>query len=249
MPYTVEIMARLPAYCIARHHIWRSQCPLVCWEIVENHMPHRVMSQFGLQQNILELIDTEVRLHSITRVGHVDADWNSRHIQYLTRWASREALVVDGDLLHGPPSHTMEYLHWFRTRTVLYFRNPIVPPSEADGFHDRSEGYKYMANVLTRIVYMTMNVLPEHEAKIINGVRHIAMGALEHLGQQRRIEMGPVELPLDVPFTYNILVNDLSRLRRDDDQHDVADDVAGMVLLTSLMMIIMEMTVHHSLPL
>ncbi|KAL3512740.1 hypothetical protein ACH5RR_025457 [Cinchona calisaya] len=57
-----------------------------------------------------------------------------------------------------------------------------------------------MANVLTRIVYMTMNVLPEHEAKIINGVRHIAMGALEHLGQQRRIEIGPVELPSDLPF-------------------------------------------------
>ncbi|KAL3513532.1 hypothetical protein ACH5RR_026249 [Cinchona calisaya] len=95
---------------------------------------------------------------------------------------------------------------------------------------------------------MMMNALPEHEAEIINRVRQIAMGALEHLGQQRRNEMGPVELPPDVPFSLNSLVNDLSKLRSDDDQHNAVDDVAGMVLLMSLMMIIMEMTVHHDLP-
>ncbi|KAL3510957.1 hypothetical protein ACH5RR_030358 [Cinchona calisaya] len=51
----------ITAYCIAGQHVWRSRCPLICWEIVEFHMPHRVMMQFEMQQGIPYFIDTDVR--------------------------------------------------------------------------------------------------------------------------------------------------------------------------------------------
>ncbi|CDP17465.1 unnamed protein product [Coffea canephora] len=46
-PYSEDVLASLPAYCIAGRNIWRSITYLICWEVVEPHLPYRIMRRFG----------------------------------------------------------------------------------------------------------------------------------------------------------------------------------------------------------
>ncbi|KAG9458292.1 hypothetical protein H6P81_002800 [Aristolochia fimbriata] len=48
-PY-LDFMQRPPAICVEGGRIWLSRTPLICFEIVELHVPDRVMLQFGLEQ-------------------------------------------------------------------------------------------------------------------------------------------------------------------------------------------------------
>ncbi|XP_057527841.1 uncharacterized protein LOC130806685 [Amaranthus tricolor] len=66
-PYTAAKMDALPHICTSGHEIWRSRCPLICFDIVELHLPDRVMRQFGLEQVIPQAYDTQPQLHAIDR--------------------------------------------------------------------------------------------------------------------------------------------------------------------------------------
>ncbi|XP_021739853.1 serine/threonine-protein phosphatase 7 long form homolog [Chenopodium quinoa] len=46
-PYTEAVMDRLPEICRSDMHIWRSRAPLICFDVVEFHLPDRVLRQFG----------------------------------------------------------------------------------------------------------------------------------------------------------------------------------------------------------
>ncbi|XP_059315513.1 serine/threonine-protein phosphatase 7 long form homolog [Lycium ferocissimum] len=46
------ILDGLSAFCKASQAMWRSRCPLTHLDIVEDHMPERVLQQFGHIQNI-----------------------------------------------------------------------------------------------------------------------------------------------------------------------------------------------------
>ncbi|KAG9458823.1 hypothetical protein H6P81_003331 [Aristolochia fimbriata] len=48
-PYQ-DFVQRQPAICVEGRRIWLSRTPLICLEIVELHVPDRVMLQFGLEQ-------------------------------------------------------------------------------------------------------------------------------------------------------------------------------------------------------
>ncbi|KAH7853425.1 hypothetical protein Vadar_002252 [Vaccinium darrowii] len=50
-PYD-EIIETLPLNCRVGRAIWMAKVPLVCFPYVENHMPDRVMHQFGYRQTI-----------------------------------------------------------------------------------------------------------------------------------------------------------------------------------------------------
>ena len=79
-------MEALPDICGDSQVIWRSSCPLICFDIVGFHQPDRVICQFGLEQHILDACDTQAILYAIDRRTvdknllvrcrpHVDA-WN-----------------------------------------------------------------------------------------------------------------------------------------------------------------------------
>ena len=57
----------LPDICRSGHGIWRSHCPLICSDIVELHLLDRVMRQFGLEQVISDVCDTQPALHEIDK--------------------------------------------------------------------------------------------------------------------------------------------------------------------------------------
>ena len=50
--------------CMRDNEYWRSVCPLICYYIVEYHLPNRVMRQFGILQSCPpEYINTSHELH------------------------------------------------------------------------------------------------------------------------------------------------------------------------------------------
>ncbi|GFZ08616.1 hypothetical protein Acr_20g0004240 [Actinidia rufa] len=58
------IMHELPDYCRVASDIWVSRSPLVCFEVVEWHLPDRVCKQFGLRQDVPVAVDTSPALHA-----------------------------------------------------------------------------------------------------------------------------------------------------------------------------------------
>jgi len=53
-PYPDEVLQTLPPIYWHGSHIWRARISLICYEIVEMHVPDRVLRQFSLNQHILE---------------------------------------------------------------------------------------------------------------------------------------------------------------------------------------------------
>ncbi|KAF3651645.1 hypothetical protein FXO38_16493 [Capsicum annuum] len=49
-PYPDELIESLPDYCCVGRDIWRARIPIFNWDVVEVHLPDRVMRQFGIQQ-------------------------------------------------------------------------------------------------------------------------------------------------------------------------------------------------------
>ena len=60
-------MDALPDICRDSQVIWRSRCPLICFDIVKFHLTDRVMRQFGLEQKISNACDTQTTLRAIDR--------------------------------------------------------------------------------------------------------------------------------------------------------------------------------------
>ncbi|KAG9446150.1 hypothetical protein H6P81_012278 [Aristolochia fimbriata] len=92
-PYLV-FLQHLPAICVEGRRIWWSRTPLICFEIVELHVPDRVMLQFGLEQ-VTPLEDVE----HVTRIswkGRAGEDWAVYHRDYIARWEARAESVVAG---------------------------------------------------------------------------------------------------------------------------------------------------------
>ncbi|KAL3529639.1 hypothetical protein ACH5RR_008961 [Cinchona calisaya] len=82
-PFSDELLDMLPHYCTAGRDIWRAVTYLICWEIVECYLPHRIMRQFGLHQPIPDqrLIGNQAALHLTDRRGRANTDWELTHRQ------------------------------------------------------------------------------------------------------------------------------------------------------------------------
>ncbi|XP_021725271.1 serine/threonine-protein phosphatase 7 long form homolog [Chenopodium quinoa] len=78
-PYVPELVDVMPAHLLEHQGEWRARVPLICFEVVESHLPDRVMRQFRLQQPIPQNCDTVVRLHDIDRRGKTETNWALEH--------------------------------------------------------------------------------------------------------------------------------------------------------------------------
>ncbi|KAG9453176.1 hypothetical protein H6P81_006080 [Aristolochia fimbriata] len=109
----LDFMQRLPAICVEGRRIWLSRIPLICFEIVELHVPDRVMLQFGLEQlgcvrNVVELVNHREALDPLSadpylmEIGHYCQS-------VLHSLPLLEGAIVGGDVSHaGEPSHVVE---------------------------------------------------------------------------------------------------------------------------------------------
>ena len=49
--------------------------PLVCGNLIEWHVPNRVLQQFGMNQHIIWPFDTEARVYDVDLRGKSTTDW------------------------------------------------------------------------------------------------------------------------------------------------------------------------------
>ncbi|KAG9456253.1 hypothetical protein H6P81_000761 [Aristolochia fimbriata] len=110
-PYSDEIFRKLPALCTTGSTVWRSRTPIICFEIVEMHVPDRVLLQFGLEQHTPPQ-DVDV-IERISRKGRPQVDWRRYHESFVQRWDRRVQTVVDGKpaMTERLPSST--YMQWY----------------------------------------------------------------------------------------------------------------------------------------
>ena len=92
--------------------------PLICFDIVEVHLPERVLRQYRLVQGIPPPCDTESQLHLISSKNQGLAIWMDINWRHIGRWDGRLELLAQGTPInvHGAPT-TPEYMPWFLSIT------------------------------------------------------------------------------------------------------------------------------------
>lgn len=83
-PYSDDVIATLPDYYLKGKDIWRTVSPLICYSIVECHLPNRVMCQFGFIQGILPSFDTNAALHKTDERCRVGYNWVEVYVDFIS---------------------------------------------------------------------------------------------------------------------------------------------------------------------
>lgn len=109
-------MAVLPSYCHNGQDIWLTVSPLICFHIVEWHLPNRVLRQFSMHQTIPPLCFTFPDLHRIDLRGKHDQDWRRVHSDHLSSWYRRRDQCAQGVITNGP-SVSDDYFIWYQSIT------------------------------------------------------------------------------------------------------------------------------------
>uniref|UniRef100_K3YMG6 SWIM-type domain-containing protein n=1 Tax=Setaria italica TaxID=4555 RepID=K3YMG6_SETIT len=78
--------------------LWRCMTPMILYYVVEFHMLHRVMRQFGRMQPCPPLeLSTLQQLHRIDlRKRYKENDWRLKHAQYLIQWENMQRYNPEG---------------------------------------------------------------------------------------------------------------------------------------------------------
>ncbi|XP_052189604.1 serine/threonine-protein phosphatase 7 long form homolog [Diospyros lotus] len=141
-PYTDEILQRLPPSCLEGQEIWSAEVPLICFDLVEWHLPSRVMRQFGWVQDIPPTKSTETTLHNKDRRGMRVTDWEDYRHQYITLWEDRHDYVVNGVRDPTRVAHFGQYMNWYRRITRQHI-SPI-PARRRMVFHPEGGARHFM---------------------------------------------------------------------------------------------------------
>ncbi|XP_015167276.1 serine/threonine-protein phosphatase 7 long form homolog [Solanum tuberosum] len=129
-PYSDELIESLPDYCRIGRDIWRVRAPIFCWDVVEVHLPDRVMRQFGLKQMIPTpfLFDSTHFHHD--RRGRPNTNWELEHAQWLPFWNQRLQYICEAPINREPLRYDDPYLIWFRRITRLVIGIMLSKPGE-----------------------------------------------------------------------------------------------------------------------
>ncbi|XP_057952407.1 uncharacterized protein LOC131146679 [Malania oleifera] len=141
-PYTDDIVADLPPGYAVGSDLWVARVPLICFHIVEWHLPDRVMRQFGFRRGIPGRFCTsgvDVRgedLHEIDGRSRGNTDRVAEHAMYVSMWVHRRDYIVEGVRADGPMRPEDPYYAWYRSITRRFVdRTAAVYMSLADVLH------------------------------------------------------------------------------------------------------------------
>ncbi|XP_019172004.1 PREDICTED: serine/threonine-protein phosphatase 7 long form homolog [Ipomoea nil] len=191
-PYENEL-DELPDYCKAGKHVWMTKSPLIMYEIVEWHLPDRVLRQFGkFKQPPPANFDTGVDLHKIDGRGKRGTDWSTRHMKYLFEWESREENVVnavaDDD---NDQTWLEEYERWYSLIARRVITNPVHRPER--GFMPLASKLEHLVRVTHKISGMAREGLEKagNAGEGYAAIEEACVKALTLIGEDRRVEIQP----------------------------------------------------------
>ncbi|XP_020112145.1 serine/threonine-protein phosphatase 7 long form homolog [Ananas comosus] len=123
-PYTDAVLEVLPAFCVQGSEVWRSRTTLICFHIVELHVPDRVLRQFGLLQHIPIHVET---IRRFTSQGRPDEHWGHFHAAHIERWEQRLQAIIDQDPIvsDDPVQATSIYMEWYWQITRRWISRPV----------------------------------------------------------------------------------------------------------------------------
>ncbi|XP_066384621.1 uncharacterized protein [Miscanthus floridulus] len=126
-PYTPDLVAGLPAICTFGSAVWLSRTPLICFQIVEMHVPDHVLLQFGMLQHIPDPVEVVER---VTMQGKADQHWPTYHNKYIKEWENRLISVVKHqETGTSDPTHARNcYLEWYWRITRHWISTPVECP-------------------------------------------------------------------------------------------------------------------------
>uniref|UniRef100_K3ZC66 SWIM-type domain-containing protein n=1 Tax=Setaria italica TaxID=4555 RepID=K3ZC66_SETIT len=118
--------------CYRDRELWRCTTPMILYYVVEFHMLHRVMRQFGRMQPCPPLeLSTSQQLHKIDRrKRYKENDWRVKYGQYLVDWR---------------PGPNNEYIRWYctstRTKVKPFWSNVPIEDAPFDSDADIADAY------------------------------------------------------------------------------------------------------------
>ncbi|XP_020259550.1 serine/threonine-protein phosphatase 7 long form homolog [Asparagus officinalis] len=118
MPYEL-VLESLPDICREGKDVWRARIPLICFEIVEIHVPDRVLRQFGLRQHIPRPVE---RIERAWIKGAHHANWEIIRQAYIGSWDLREEQVVM-ERADAPDLGVYLWWYWGITRRWIFQEN------------------------------------------------------------------------------------------------------------------------------
>lgn len=105
-----------------------SRSPLICFEVVEWHLPDRVCRQFGFRQDVPATPNTSHALHRIDMRGRAHTDWTQFHREHIDRWHHRREFLVVGVIDTAAMHYDDPYMIWYRRITRTLVGNPAHRP-------------------------------------------------------------------------------------------------------------------------
>ena len=75
--------------------MWRSTIPLICFWLVEFHLPDHVLQQSGLKQEQPRDANTNRDLHKRNARGKVEKNWSVEHAVHIQKWNDSDEYVCN----------------------------------------------------------------------------------------------------------------------------------------------------------
>ena len=98
----------------------RSTIPLICFWLVEFHIPNRVLRQFGLKQEQSRDANTIRDLQKIDARGKVEKNWSVEHAVHIQKWNDHDKYVCNALKIEEVMSRHHPYMVWYHRITQLY---------------------------------------------------------------------------------------------------------------------------------
>ena len=95
-------MTLLPDWCHNGEVVWTYVGPMICFHIIEMHLPNRGLRQFNMLQIHPTFSFTDPTLLQIDLRGKYDQDCHRINVKYTTKWHLRNDLCVRGEATHEP---------------------------------------------------------------------------------------------------------------------------------------------------
>ncbi|KAJ9565706.1 hypothetical protein OSB04_001672 [Centaurea solstitialis] len=144
---------------------WLCMTYIICWEIVEEYLPNRVMRQFHLTQTIptfpLSSPQENRRLHELTRRGANAKNWSVDLAPQINHWRNRIHHYVQGDISILPTTVPM-YMDWYRKRTVIHTINSV--PNDESSYRYQNVGGNFEVEGLSQAREVLSQVDEENPA-------------------------------------------------------------------------------------
>ncbi|KAH9616591.1 hypothetical protein KSS87_008139 [Heliosperma pusillum] len=189
-PYPQAIFSFLPESCYDDSGEWSVVSPMICFDIVEWHLPNRVARQFGWKQNIPEPADTEPKLHKMDKRGAHTRNWADYHSPYIAMWGRRTQFRFLGVEDNNYMGYNDPYMVWYRDRTRRFisptFQQVYQAPLGATAY--LAYGFAKVHRTCNTEIQAMPQEVPPHYRNIMSNIRDNSSQSLEYVGYSHLLQ-------------------------------------------------------------